>query len=146
MDRQNTRAASHPADDEPENVIVRRPLVISPAAAAGDLTALARDAAAAGWRVKISPREPVTVYANHVVIELSSYEESTGGTPSDAWLGPRDEHGNRMLRRPHTPDAWYADRTTRITGTAPTVERACATLAEAVRHYKAGWKPRPVWE
>ena len=72
MERQNTRAASHPADDEPENVIARRPLVISPAAA-GDLTALARDAAAAGWRVKISPREPVTVYANHVVIELSSY-------------------------------------------------------------------------
>jgi hypothetical protein len=146
MVTQTPAGTPRPADDEPEPEIVRRPLTISPEAAAGDLTALARAAAAAGWRLKITQREPMTVYANDVEIELSSYEESAGGTPSDAWLGPRDERGSRMLRRPPTPDAWYADRTIRITGTAPTVERACAMLAEAVRHYEAGWKPRPVWE
>jgi hypothetical protein len=120
------------------------PLVLSAAAAGGDLNALARDAAAAGWRLRITRREPGAPYANDVELELSSYEEAAGGAQPGGWLGPPDERGYREQRRPDPPDAWYADRTVRITGTAPTVARACAMLAQAVTRYEAGLAPRPL--
>jgi hypothetical protein len=118
--------------------------VLSEAAAGGDLSALARDAAAAGWRLKVTQREPVTPYANDLEFELSSHEEAGDGTPLEAWLGPPDEQGHREQRRPDQPDAWYADRTVRITGTAPAVARACAMLAQAVERYVAVLAPRPL--
>jgi hypothetical protein len=134
------------AHDEATARLVRRPLALSAEAVAGDLSALARDAAAAGWRLKVTQREPYTRYANDVEIELSIYEEAGGGTPHEAWFGPPDERGTREMRPPERPDAWYAERTTRVTGAAPTVARACAMLAEAVERYEAGLEPRPVME
>lgn len=53
------------------------------------------------------------------------------------------KRGSSEFRTPDKPDAWYADRKTRITATAPTVERACAMLAEAVEQHESGLQPRP---
>lgn len=99
--------------------------------------------ATAGWELKIKQRQPEWLASNGVTIELSRYEEASGGTSLEAWFGPPDERGTSVFRTPEKPDAWHADRRTLITATAPTVVRACAMLAEAVRRYEAGWKRCP---